>query len=154
MCGIVGYIGHQDATKIIINGLQKLEYRGYDSAGIAVIENGKIEIRREAGKLNNLINLLQKSRLQGNVGIGHTRWASLGVPNAYNAHPHTGTTGEVVVVHNGIVENYLELREELSSEGVAFHSDTDTETIVHLIERHLMAGELLKTAVRSTLGLI
>ena len=154
MCGIVGYIGHQDATKIIINGLQKLEYRGYDSAGIAVIENGKIEIRREAGKLNNLIDLIAKEPIKGNVGIGHTRWATHGVPNAYNAHPHTGTTGEVVVVHNGIVENYLELREELSSEGVAFHSDTDTETIVHLIERHLMAGEPLETAVRSTLGLI
>jgi len=152
MCGIVGYIGGKDATPIILNGLHKLEYRGYDSAGIAVLnEKKEIEVRRDAGKLENLRNLITRDPIRGNVGIGHTRWATHGVPSARNAHPHIGSTGRVVVVHNGIVENYQELQEELTSEGVEFNSDTDTETIVHLIERYYSTSTNLEEAVRKTL---
>ncbi len=140
MCGIVGYIGVKDATPIILNGLKRLEYRGYDSAGLAVLEDGHIELRRDAGKLEHLSSLVESDPVHGVLGIGHTRWATHGEPSARNAHPHIGTTGEVVVVHNGIVENFLELREELTSEGVDFKSETDTETIVHLIERFLSVG--------------
>ncbi len=120
MCGIVGYIGDQDSTPIILNGLKRLEYRGYDSAGVAVLDNGHIEIRRDAGKLNHLEALVHDLPLHGKIGIGHTRWATHGEPNARNAHPHIGSTGEFVVVHNGIVENYLTLREELAAEGTVF----------------------------------
>ena len=134
MCGIVGYIGLRDATPIILNGLKRLEYRGYDSAGIAVLQNGSIEVRRDAGKLNRLLSIIQDNPITGKLGIGHTRWATHGEPNATNAHPHIGSTGEVVVVHNGIVENYLELRDELTSEGVILKSETDSEIIVHLID--------------------
>jgi glucosamine--fructose-6-phosphate aminotransferase (isomerizing) len=137
MCGIVGYIGPQDATPIILNGLRRLEYRGYDSAGIAVIEADKIEVRRDAGKLDRLAELVNEIPLHGQIGIGHTRWATHGEPSARNAHPHLGTSGDVVLAHNGIVENYLELREELSAEGVEFKSDTDTEVIVQLVDRYL-----------------
>jgi glucosamine--fructose-6-phosphate aminotransferase (isomerizing) len=151
MCGIVGYIGERDATSIILNGLKKLEYRGYDSAGLAILENSHIEIRRDAGKLEHLASLVATTPLHGKIGIGHTRWATHGEPNARNAHPHIGNTGEVVVVHNGIVENYLELREELAAEGADFHSDTDTETIVHLVERYMAAGGGLIEAARLAL---
>ncbi|HMD90707.1 MAG TPA: glutamine--fructose-6-phosphate transaminase (isomerizing) [Anaerolineaceae bacterium] len=151
MCGIVGYIGQADATPIILNGLKKLEYRGYDSAGIAVLEDGHIELRRDVGKLENLVTLVGSQPLHGNIGIGHTRWATHGVPSARNAHPHKGTTGEVVIVHNGIVENFLELREELTAEGAVFNSDTDTETIVQLVERYLALGNNLVEAVRLAL---
>ncbi len=152
MCGIVGYIGGKDATPIILNGLRKLEYRGYDSAGVAVLdEKKKIEVRRDAGKLDNLCNLVVREPLSGSVGIGHTRWATHGEPSARNAHPHIGATGKVVVVHNGIVENYQDLQDELRSEGVEFNSDTDTETIVHLIERFLSSTGNLEDAVRKTL---
>ena len=137
MCGIVGYIGPQDATPIILNGLKRLEYRGYDSAGLAILEGSHIEVRRDAGKLARLNALVDESPVHGQVGIGHTRWATHGAPSARNAHPHLGMTGSVVVVHNGIVENFLELREELIAEGVVFNSDTDSEVIVHLIERYL-----------------
>ena len=148
MCGIVGYIGPRQATPIILNGLKRLEYRGYDSAGIAVLQDGKIEVRRDAGKLSRLNELVAQSPLDGNVGIGHTRWATHGAPSARNAHPHLGSTGEVVVVHNGIVENFLELRDELSAEGVTFNSETDTEVIVHLVEHYLASGVDLTTAAR------
>jgi glucosamine--fructose-6-phosphate aminotransferase (isomerizing) len=151
MCGIVGYIGNKNATPIILSGLKKLEYRGYDSAGIAVITNGHIEVRRDAGKLSNLELLVSNLPLEGKVGIGHTRWATHGEPSTRNAHPHLGSTGKVVVVHNGIVENFIELKEELISEGVTFQSDTDTETIVHLIEKELNLGHDLETSVRLTL---
>jgi len=154
MCGIVGYIGDRDATPIILNGLKRLEYRGYDSAGLAVIQDGQISIRRDAGKLGRLIDLVKEEPISGKIGIGHTRWATHGVPTAKNAHPHVGATGRVVVVHNGIVENYLELREELTSEGVVFNSDTDTETIVHLVEKHLSLGLTLEVAVRKSLQLL
>jgi len=137
MCGIVGYIGPRDATPIILNGLKRLEYRGYDSAGIAVLQNGHIEVRRDAGKLSRLLSVISDNPISGKLGIGHTRWATHGEPNATNAHPHIGSTGEVVVVHNGIVENYLELKDELTSEGINLNSDTDSEIIVHLIEKYL-----------------
>ena len=137
MCGIVGYIGPRNATPIVLHGLKRLGYRGYDSAGIAVLQDGRIEIRRDAGKLARLESLVLESPLQGTPGVGHTRWATHGEPSARNAHPHLGMTGDVVLVHNGIVENFLELREELSAEGVVFSSDTDTEVIVHLVERYL-----------------
>lgn len=152
MCGIVGYIGKRDATPIILNGLKRLEYRGYDSAGLAVIQNGNIEIRRDAGKLSRLTELVSESPIHGTPGIGHTRWATHGAPSARNAHPHLGTTGRVVLVHNGIVENFLELRDELSAEGVIFNSDTDTEVIVHLVEHYLATGLSLAEAARSTFG--
>jgi len=151
MCGIVGYIGERDATPIILGGLKRLEYRGYDSAGIAVLDNGSIAIRRDAGKLSHLESLVRDTPIHGKIGIGHTRWATHGEPNARNAHPHIGSTGEFVVVHNGIVENYLALREELTAEGTAFNSETDTETIVHLVEKFYAAGSSLVDSVRRTL---
>jgi len=151
MCGIVGYIGDKDATPIILEGLKKLEYRGYDSAGIAVLKNGKIDIRRDSGKISHLEALVEANPLKGSPGIGHTRWATHGEPNERNSHPHVGYKGQVVIVHNGIVENYLELRDELISEGIQFNSDTDTETIVHMIEIYLEQEMDLEEAVRSTL---
>ena len=153
MCGIVGYIGPKNATPIIMNGLKKLEYRGYDSAGIAVLENGGIEVRRDAGKLERLSQLVQDSPIKGKLGIGHTRWATHGEPNTRNAHPHLGMTGDVVVVHNGIVENFTTLREELISEGAVFQSETDSEVIVLLIERFLAENDLT-SAVQKALGLL
>jgi glucosamine--fructose-6-phosphate aminotransferase (isomerizing) len=150
MCGIVGYIGPRDATPIILNGLKRLEYRGYDSAGVAVLQAGSIELRRDAGKLSNLAELVTRQPVSGSPGIGHTRWATHGAPSARNAHPHLGATGKVVVVHNGIVENFLELRDELGAEGTVFNSDTDTETIVHLVEHHQAAGLDLTEAARKT----
>ncbi len=135
MCGIVAYIGSQEASPIILGGLQRLEYRGYDSAGIAVLHEDAIQIRRDTGKLQNLIMQIGASPVTGRIGIGHTRWATHGEPTEYNAHPHLSMNGDFVVVHNGIVENYLELRAELQAEGVEFRSDTDTEVIVQLVER-------------------
>ncbi|MGH2605595.1 MAG: glutamine--fructose-6-phosphate transaminase (isomerizing), partial [Anaerolineales bacterium] len=125
---------------------------GYDSAGLAVVQDGEIAIRRDAGKLARLAGLLESDPIHGTIGIGHTRWATHGEPSARNAHPHMGTSGEVVVVHNGIVENFLPLREELAAEGVSFNSDTDTEIIVHLIERYLAMGHELAEATRRALG--
>lgn len=134
MCGIVGYIGSRNAVPLIMDGLRRLEYRGYDSAGVAVIHDEAIHIRRDVGKLSNLSAQLEKSPIEGKAGIGHTRWATHGVPSHTNAHPHISMNGDFVVVHNGIVENYLELRHELQSHGFLFVSDTDTEIIAHLIE--------------------
>ncbi len=150
MCGIVGYIGPRDATPIILNGLKRLEYRGYDSAGIALVNGSRLEVRKDAGKLSQLIDLVGKSPISGAPGIGHTRWATHGAPSARNAHPHVGKSGRVVVVQNGIVENFLELKDELTAEGVEFQSDTDTETIVHLVEHYLAAGMGLVEAARQT----
>lgn len=150
MCGIVGYIGSKTATNIILDGLQRLEYRGYDSAGIAVLEEGEISIRRATGKLHNLRSTVDNSPTNGNIGIGHTRWATHGVPTEYNAHPHLSMYGDFVVVHNGIVENYLELRADLKAEGVEFRSDTDTEVIVQLIERLSSSGVSLEEATLQT----
>jgi glucosamine--fructose-6-phosphate aminotransferase (isomerizing) len=154
MCGIVGYVGPRDAAPIIFNGLKRLEYRGYDSAGLAVIQEDHIEVRRDAGKLDRLQALLQREPVSGSIGIGHTRWATHGEPSARNAHPHLGTSGKVVVVHNGIVENFLPLRDELTAEGVTFNSDTDTEVIVHLVERFMSMGHDLAEAGRRALGLL
>ncbi len=140
MCGIVGYVGEKNATPIIIDGLQRLEYRGYDSAGVAVYQDGAIQMRRDIGKLINLRNRLQVDPIGGGIGIGHTRWATHGAPAEHNAHPHISMDGEFVVVHNGIVENYLELREELQAEGVEFKSETDTEVIVQLVARFAANG--------------
>ena len=151
MCGIVGYIGPQNATPIILNGLRRLEYRGYDSAGLAVIQGNQIEIRRDVGKLSKLVDLVTEIPVTGHVGIGHTRWATHGEPSARNAHPHIGMSGNVVVVHNGIVENYQELRSELAEEGVIFNSDTDTEVIVQLIERFQSMGIGLIEATKKAL---
>jgi len=150
MCGIVGYIGPRDATPIILNGLKRLEYRGYDSAGLAIVNGGQLEVRKDAGKLSQLIDLVDKSPISGAPGIGHTRWATHGAPSARNAHPHVGRSGRVVVVQNGIVENFLELKDELMAEGVEFQSDTDTETIVHLVEHYLATGIGLVEAARQT----
>jgi glucosamine--fructose-6-phosphate aminotransferase (isomerizing) len=152
MCGIVGYVGPRDAAPIIYAGLERLEYRGYDSAGLAVIEDGHIAIRRDAGKLERLGSLLRRSPVSGHIGIGHTRWATHGEPSARNAHPHAGASGEVVLVHNGIVENFLSLREELAAEGVQFSSDTDTEVIAHLVERYLSLDSDLARAARQALA--
>ncbi len=153
MCGIVGYIGSQEATPIVLEGLRRLEYRGYDSAGIAVVRpTGGIDVRRTVGKLVELEKLLAQQPLSGTVGIGHTRWATHGVPATRNAHPHVGMSGQVVLVHNGIVENYLPLRAELEAEGIVFTSETDTEVIAQLVERYLESGSPLETAVRQALG--
>lgn len=154
MCGIVAYIGGQDATPIVVDGLKKLEYRGYDSAGIAILDDGKIEIRRAAGKVALLERLIEENPVQGTTGIGHTRWATHGAPSELNAHPHLGMAGRIVIVHNGIVENYLSLKEELVSEGVVFKSETDTETIAHLIEIFYNETNDLTTAVQKALKMI
>jgi glucosamine--fructose-6-phosphate aminotransferase (isomerizing) len=151
MCGIVGYVGGREATQIVLEGLKRLEYRGYDSAGIAVIRERAISVRRDAGKLHNLERLLQAEPMIGRVGVGHTRWATHGRPCQTNAHPHTDCTGQVVVIQNGIVENYRTLRADLSAEDHVFTSETDTEVIVHLVERYLLAGSELLEAVRLAL---
>jgi len=155
MCGIVGYIGAADAAPIVMHGLRQLEYRGYDSAGLAVIDrSGCIQVRREAGKLVNLEQALANDPVQGAVGVGHTRWATHGPPSQRNAHPHSSADGDFVVVQNGIVENFLELRQELQEQGYNFHSDTDTEVIVHLIHHYYNsagAGDL-EAAVRRALA--
>ncbi len=154
MCGIVGYIGPRNAAPIILAGLKRLEYRGYDSAGIAVLTDDHIEVRKDAGKLSQLAELLEKSPLDGTPGIGHTRWATHGAPSARNAHPHLGQTKRVVVVQNGIVENFLELKDELVAEGVEFQTDTDTEVIVHLVEHYLATGLDFVGAARKTFNQI
>lgn len=147
MCGIVGYIGYKDTVPILVNGLKRLEYRGYDSAGIAVL-NGEISIVRQLGKLKELEDALLEKKLSGMIGIGHTRWATHGKPSEENAHPHADCNGDFAVVHNGIIENYSSLREELKTKGHIFSSETDTETIAHLIEENY-DGDLLE-AVKAT----
>src|SRR5262249_26497088 len=152
MCGIVGYIGSKKVVPVVIEGLRKLEYRGYDSAGIAVVsKEGKLEIRRAPGKLRNLEEALQKSPIEGTYGIGHTRWATHGRPTEENAHPHRDCSGNIVVVHNGIIENYLELKHELQSEGHKFVTETDTEIVAHLVEKNSANGVCLEEAVRQSL---
>ena len=142
MCGIVGYVGPKDVVSVILEGLRRLEYRGYDSAGIAVGSAGhELELRRAPGKLRNLEEVIRQHPLHGTYGIGHTRWATHGRPTEENAHPHRDCTGRIVVVHNGIVENYLELKRELVEEGHAFVTETDTEVIAHLIEQELRSAE-------------
>jgi glucosamine--fructose-6-phosphate aminotransferase (isomerizing) len=153
MCGIVGYVGAQDAPSIILGGLKRLEYRGYDSAGLAVVQlDGTIGVRREVGKLGRLEELVAAEPVSGTAGIGHTRWATHGEPSQRNAHPHVGTMAAVAVVHNGIIENFRALREELEAEGCCFTSETDTEVVVHLVERYLAEGGTLEQAVRQALS--
>src|SRR5438874_2301939 len=139
MSGIVGYVGQKSVVPVIIEGLRKLEYRGYDSAGIAVAGNGEgLQIRRAEGKLRNLEEVIRNKPLDGTYGIGHTRWATHGRPTEENAHPHRDCSGRIVVVHNGIVENYLSLKRRLKEEGHKFTTETDTEVIAHLIENHYL----------------
>jgi len=145
MCGIVGYVGDQDAVPILLNGLKRLEYRGYDSSGIAIHRNGKIEVRRSVGKLSNLEKSLSGKGLSGTTGIGHTRWATHGKPSEQNAHPHR--SGGCVLVHNGIIENYLPLKQQLLKEGFRFESETDTEVVAHLVAKHMKEGKSLSDAV-------
>src|SRR6059036_2180678 len=150
MCGIIGYIGPKDVVPVLIDGLRRLEYRGYDSAGVAVVRNGAIELRRSAGKLARLEEVLAGHPLDGDYGIGHTRWATHGRPTEENAHPHRDCTGRVVVVHNGIIENYLDLKRQLQKEGHRFVTETDTEIVAHLVERE-MQDDGLENAVRRAL---
>src|SRR3954447_10842165 len=156
MCGIVGYVGKKRVVPVILDGLRRLEYRGYDSAGIAVCGNGDgLQIRRAEGKLRNLEEVIRLKPLDGTYGIGHTRWATHGRPTEENAHPHRDCTGKIVVVHNGIIENYVTLKKKLIEEGHRFTTETDTEVIAHLVERYLFAKAngsrpSLEEAVRKT----
>ncbi len=150
MCGIIGYIGKEDAVPILIEGLKKLEYRGYDSSGVAVIRDGRLEVRRAVGKLQNLETMLRAEAIPGRIGIGHVRWATHGRPSEENAHPHRA--GSIVVVHNGIIENYTALKAELSVRGRTFQSETDTEVIAHLIDSMSRKGVSLEQAVREAVG--
>ncbi|HEY8549682.1 MAG TPA: glutamine--fructose-6-phosphate transaminase (isomerizing) [Vicinamibacterales bacterium] len=153
MCGIVGYIGDKQVVPVLVEGLRRLEYRGYDSAGIAVVNNAGIEVRRSAGKLSRLEDVLRHSPLAGDYGVGHTRWATHGRPTEENAHPHRDDTGRTVVVHNGIIENYLELKQELQAAGHTFLSETDTEVVAHLVSRALRNGAgSLEAGVRQALA--
>jgi glucosamine--fructose-6-phosphate aminotransferase (isomerizing) len=150
MCGIVGYVGPQNPTEILLHGLKRLEYRGYDSAGLAVQEDGKVRLRRSVGKLQNLEQMLRDDPLEGHQGIGHTRWATHGKPSIINAHPHKA--GPVSLVHNGIIENHKELAAELIAQGAKIVSETDTEIVAHLIERNIAAGADLVKAVRQAIA--
>ena len=152
MCGIVGYIGQRETAKVLIDGLRRLEYRGYDSAGIAVFHQGRVEIRRKEGKLAKLEEMIKGETFDGRVGIGHTRWATHGRPSDENAHPHKA--GKVTVVHNGIIENYLPLKEVLENKGHVFASETDTEIISHLIDEFVQEGYSFLEAVRFALNKI
>ena len=149
MCGIIGYIGPRKTTEVLIEGLRRVEYRGYDSAGIAVFQSEKIEIRRRAGKLARLEELIKQETFDGRVGIGHTRWATHGKPSDENAHPHKA--GKVAVVHNGIIENYLSLKEFLTRKDHVFSSETDTEIVAHLIDEFIREGHSFPEAVQMTL---
>jgi glucosamine--fructose-6-phosphate aminotransferase (isomerizing) len=148
MCGIVGYIGNDYAVPILLSALERLEYRGYDSAGIAIIENGKLVVEKKVGKIRELVRALWGKNYKSNIGIGHTRWATHGAPSEVNAHPHTDDTNSFAIVHNGIIENYLELKKELIDKGHTFKSDTDTEVIVHLIAENYK-GDLLRAVLET-----
>ncbi len=148
MCGIVGYTGRESACSILISGLARLEYRGYDSAGIAVFQDGALQVVRRRGKVSSLAHTAEHFDLTGTCGIGHTRWATHGRPSEVNAHPHTSCDGSIAVVHNGIIENFAELREDLESRGHTFHSETDTEIVAHLVEEQHAKGLDLLTSVR------
>ena len=150
MCGIIGYIGSKPVVPVLIDGLRRLEYRGYDSAGVAVVRNGRIELRRSAGKLARLEAAIDADPLDGEYGVGHTRWATHGRPTEENAHPHRDCTGRIVVVHNGIIENYLDLKRELQGKGHTFVTETDTEIVAHLVEQELR-DDGLQNAVRRAL---
>jgi len=149
MCGIVGYLGHRQATEVLVEGLSKLEYRGYDSAGVAVNTGNELEIRKFKGRLAILAEDLEKSPILGGLGIGHTRWATHGEPSDVNSHPHFNMDKTIAVVHNGIIENYMELKEELQAEGVVFLSQTDTEVVAHLVDKYY-EGNLLDAVYKAT----
>ena len=153
MCGIIGYIGPKEVVPVLIDGLRRLEYRGYDSAGVAVVHDGAIELRRSAGKLSRLEDVIALHPITGDYGVGHTRWATHGRPTEENAHPHRDCTGKIVVVHNGIIENYLDLKQELQRQGHKFVTETDTEIVAHLVERE-MKDDGLENAVRRALLLM
>jgi glutamine---fructose-6-phosphate transaminase (isomerizing) len=153
MCGIIGYIGPKDVVPVLIDGLRRLEYRGYDSAGVAVVRNGSVDLRRSAGKLSNLEEVIGLDPIAGDYGVGHTRWATHGRPTEENAHPHRDCSGRIVVVHNGIIENYLDLKQELQRQGHKFVTETDTEIVAHLVERE-MQDDGLENAVRRALMLM
>ena len=152
MCGIVGYVGERNATEVIVDGLKRLEYRGYDSAGLAVLDGTGLVIRRSPGRIGNLEARLEQEPVAGRIGLGHTRWATHGRPSEANSHPHADCTGDLVVVHNGIIENYATLKERLLAEGHRFRSETDTEVIAHLLEEQLRAGHDLREACRATVA--
>src|SRR5437870_9007962 len=149
MCGIVGILGREPVAGPLIEALKRLEYRGYDSAGVATLEGGRLERRRAEGKLRNLESKLQREPLKGTVGIGHTRWATHGRPSESNAHPHA--TDRLAVVHNGIIENFRELREELEAEGAQFGSETDTEVVAHLVTQQMNKSRSPAEAVAAAL---
>ena len=151
MCGIIGYIGRKSAPDIIIEGLRRLEYRGYDSAGLVTIHHGKFELRKKTGRINELAGLLKKSSAHGKVGIGHTRWATHGAPSDANAHPHLDQSGQIALVHNGVIENYQSLKDKLVAKGHTFISQTDTEVLAHLVGEHYQAATGLTEAVRLAL---
>jgi glucosamine--fructose-6-phosphate aminotransferase (isomerizing) len=153
MCGIIGYIGPKEVVPVLIDGLRRLEYRGYDSAGVAVVCDGGVDLRRSAGKLSRLEDVIRLNPIKGDYGVGHTRWATHGRPTEENAHPHRDCTGKIVVVHNGIIENYLDLKLELQAQGHTFVTETDTEIVAHLVERE-MKGDGLENAVRRALLLM
>ena len=158
MCGIVGYIGHREAYPVILKGLQRLEYRGYDSAGIALYDGSEIKLSKTKGKVADLeAKVSNQINSLGNLGIGHTRWATHGVPNDVNSHPHFSNSGDLVIIHNGIIENYAALKEELIKRGYTFSSDTDTEVLVNLIEdiqknSNLKLGKAVQVALNQVVG--
>ena len=151
MCGIVGYVGTKSAVGIIVEGLKRLEYRGYDSAGVAVLDDAGLNVRRAVGRIKALEAVLRERPVSGTIGIGHTRWATHGRPSEDNAHPHTDCSGGLVVVHNGILENYLEIKDRLAADGHTFKSETDTEVLAHLVEHHLRGTQRLDQAVKAAL---
>ena len=158
MCGIVGYIGYRDAYPIIIKGLQRLEYRGYDSAGIALYDGTEINLAKTKGKVEDLKSLSESTiSLDGSLGIGHTRWATHGVPNNINSHPHYSNSGDLVIIHNGIIENYESIKKELTKRGYSFTSDTDTEVLINLIEEvkkkeGVKLGKAVQIALNQVVG--
>ena len=156
MCGIIGFAGRTEAVEVLLDGLERLEYRGYDSAGVAVVsKEGKLQVKKSKGRLSVLRTILEAEEpMSGSIGIGHTRWATHGEPNDVNAHPHVGQEGKIAVVHNGIIENYLEIKNSLIRKGITFSSDTDTEVIVQLLEYYYKRYSNLMDAVYAVLNRI
>ena len=157
MCGIVAYIGNKQAYPILIKGLQRLEYRGYDSAGVALIDKNSLSVYKCKGKVGDLVKFIDGANTKGTIGIGHTRWATHGVPNDVNAHPQYSASKNMVMIHNGIIENYAPLKAELKNRGHVFLSDTDTEVLIHLIEdihqkENLKLGEAVRIALNQVVG--
>src|SRR2546422_10931427 len=152
MCGIIGYIGPKEVVPVLIDGLRRLEYRGYDSAGVAVVRDGHVDLRRSAGKLSNLEDVIGSDPISGDYGVGHTRWATHGRPSEENAHPHRDCSSSVVVIHNGIIETCLHLKRGLESSGHRFATETDTEVYAHMVEANLRSGLTLEESVRLALG--